>query len=30
MAFTGKMEDTPFNMWVTDGEGISAYIKVFF
>lgn len=24
------MEDSPFKMWVTDGEGVSAWIKVFF
>jgi hypothetical protein len=30
MGFNGNMEDAPFNMWATDGEGVSAWIKVMF
>jgi len=29
-AFSGKMEDKPYGMWTTDGEGLDAWIEVFF
>jgi len=30
MAFSGKMIDAPFHAWATDGEGVAAWMKVFF